>query len=102
MENHLMEISPRTSSERETLRELEAALAAREDVVQQLKSALNARETEIEKLRTQLAQRIQMVASTQKERDQLRAQNAELVKKLAEISRIQSVTRTVGSPSYFK
>ena len=100
-----METGKRTA-ERETSRQLEAALRAREEMVQQLKSALNARETEIERLRnkvecqeTLLAKRMQMVARTQKERDELRTQNAELVKKLAEISRIQSVTR---APSYFR
>jgi septal ring factor EnvC (AmiA/AmiB activator) len=70
---------------RETVRELEGALATTRETVLQLQGALESRETEIERLR-------EMLANTKKERDQLRQQNAELIYKQAHIGRKQSTT----------
>ena len=70
---------------RETVRELEAALATTRGTVQQLQAALESREADIAGLR-------QMLTSTKKERDELRVQNAELINKLAIVGRKQSTS----------
>ena len=73
--------------------------------IEQLEAALRAKDDEIERLRTKLedqesllARRMQMVSKTLKERDELRKQNAELILKLAQVGRRQSISSS-GSPS---
>ena len=80
-----MDVEKCTRDLRETVRELEAALATTRETVQQLKGALESREDEIAGLR-------QMLTRTKKERDELRMQNAELINRLAVIGRKQSTS----------
>ncbi|CAI8012336.1 IQ motif and SEC7 domain-containing protein 1 [Geodia barretti] len=80
-----MDVEKCTRDLRETVRELEAALATTRETVQQLKGALESGEDEIVGLR-------QMLTRTKKERDELRVQNAELINRLAVIGRKQSTS----------
>ena len=82
----------------ETVGQLEATLSTTRDTVKLLQEALNARETEIQQLRKKLKdqeglllRRMQIIAETKKERDDLRRKNAELILKQAEVGRKHSV-----------
>ena len=79
-----MESEENTCELRETVKQLEAALATTKETVQKLQDALSSREVEITRLR-------QMLSLTKKERDELRGLNAELVNKQAAVGRKQSI-----------
>lgn len=88
---------------RETVQHLKAALSTKQETVQQLQDALSSREAEIKRLREKVEEqgrlmrrRMQMIAQTKKERDELRRQCADLVHKLAEVGRRHGVN--VKSP----
>lgn len=70
---------------RETVQQLQTALATTKETMQQLQDALSSREEEIGRLRG-------MLSDTKKERDELRGWNAELVSRLAVVGRRQSTS----------
>ena len=74
---------------RETVQQLQTALATTKETVQQLQDALSSREEEIAQVRG-------MLSRTKKERDELRGWNAELVNRLAVVGRRQSTSSTAS------
>ena len=75
------------------------------DRVRQLEEALDKKEEENDKLRSRiehqqgvLAHRMQIIEKLQKERDELRKHNSDLVQRLAHVSRKNSVSSS-GRPS---
>ncbi len=72
--------------------ELESLLSARNEKVEELENRLSLRDVTIADLEKKLGDHLQSVKKLRRERDELRDKNAQLVGKLAEVSRKQSLT----------
>ena len=84
--------SENSSDPYERIKQLEKLVEDQEEQIDELRGT-------IENHQSTLAHRMQVIEKLQRERDELRKQNAELVNKVAQLSRRQSVTAGSSSPS---
>lgn len=76
----------------ERIKQLERVVEEQEEQIDELRGR-------IENQQSNLAHRMQCIEKLQRERDELRKQNADLVLKVAQLSRRQSVSSGGASPS---
>ena len=84
--------SENSSDPHERIKQLEKLVEDQEEQIDELRGR-------VENQQSNLAHRMQVIEKLQRERDELRKQNADLVAKVAQLSRRQSVTAGSSSPS---